>query len=55
MGRGFIEILETWQFGLSYVIEYVFFCFGQKKLSVDLVNFWKNIGLEQKKIVKSRN
>jgi hypothetical protein len=29
--RGFIKILETWQFGLSFnSIKHVFFCFGQK-------------------------
>jgi hypothetical protein len=31
IGRGFIKILETWQFGLSFnIIRHVFFCFGQK-------------------------
>jgi hypothetical protein len=31
IGRGFIKILETWQFGLSFnTIRHVFFCFGLK-------------------------
>jgi hypothetical protein len=45
IGRGFIKILETWQFGLSFnIIRHVFFCFGQKKFLVGFMNF----GLEQK-------
>jgi hypothetical protein len=44
IGRGFIKILETWQFGLSFnIIRHVFFCFGQKKfLSVLWIfeKFW---------------
>jgi hypothetical protein len=40
IGRGFIKILETWQFGLSFnIIRYVFFCFGQKKNFVGFMNF----------------
>jgi hypothetical protein len=35
IGQGFIKILETWQFGLSFnIIRHVFFCFGQKKIYV---------------------
>jgi hypothetical protein len=31
IGRGFIKIHETWQFGLSFnIIRHVFFCIGQK-------------------------
>jgi hypothetical protein len=40
IGRGFIKILETWQFGLSFnIIRQVFFSFGQKKFFVGFTNF----------------
>jgi hypothetical protein len=40
IGRGFIKILETWQFGLSFNnIRHIFFCFGQKKFFVGFINF----------------
>jgi endoplasmic reticulum chaperone BiP len=40
IGRGFIKILETLQFGLSFnMIRQVFFCFGQKKIYVGFMNF----------------
>jgi hypothetical protein len=55
IGRGFIKILETWQFGLSFnIIRQVFFCFGHKIFYVGFIDFLKNFGLAQKKIVKSR-
>jgi transposase len=39
-GRGFIKILETMQFGLSFnIIRRVFSCFDQKKISVGFMNF----------------
>jgi hypothetical protein len=54
IGRGFIKILETWKFGLSFnIIRHVFFCFVQNKfLSVlwVLEKFWSCA----RKIVKSR-
>jgi hypothetical protein len=37
-GRGFIKILETWQFGLWFNIKrHVFFCFDQKFFFVALI------------------
>jgi hypothetical protein len=40
MVRGFIKIIETWQFGLSFnIISNVFFCFGQKNFFVGFMNF----------------
>jgi hypothetical protein len=55
IGRGFIKILETWQFGLSFnIIRHVFFCFGQKKNLCRFYEFLKNFDLAQKKIIKSR-
>jgi hypothetical protein len=54
IGRGFIKILETWQFGLSFnIIRHVFFLFWPKNLC-RFNEFLKNFGLAQKKIVKSR-
>jgi hypothetical protein len=55
IGRGFIKILETWQFGLSFnIIRHVFFCFGPKNFFCRFYEFLKSFGLAQKKIVKSR-
>jgi hypothetical protein len=40
IGRRFIKIFETWQFGLSFnIIRQVFFCFGQKTFFVGFMNF----------------
>jgi hypothetical protein len=49
MGRAFIEILETWQFGLS--IKHVFFVLVwlQKIICRTDGEFLKNVGLAQKK------
>jgi hypothetical protein len=42
IGRGFIKIFETWQFGLSFnSIRHIFFCFGQKSFVSDLWIFEK--------------
>jgi hypothetical protein len=55
IGRGFIKILETSQFGLSFnTIRHVFFCFGLKNFFVGFMNFWKMLVLRKKKFVKSR-
>jgi hypothetical protein len=43
IGRGFIKILETWQFGLS------FFDLAKKKNLSLFYEFLKNFGLAQKK------
>jgi hypothetical protein len=50
IGRGFIKILATWQFGLSFnTIRHIFFCFGLKNFFCRLYEFLKNFGLAQKK------
>jgi hypothetical protein len=54
IGRGFIKILETWQFGLSFNIMTRIFLFWPKKIFCRFYEFLKNVGLAQKKIVKSR-
>jgi hypothetical protein len=53
IGRGIIKILETWQFGLSFnIIIHVFFLFWPKTFFCLFYEFWKNVGLTHKKIVK---
>jgi hypothetical protein len=49
IGRGFIKILETWQFGLSFnIIQQIFFCFDQKKFYVGFMIFLKILVLRKK-------
>jgi hypothetical protein len=55
IGREFIKILETWQFGLTFnIIKHVFFLFWPKNFFCRFYEFLKNFGLAKKKIVKSR-
>jgi hypothetical protein len=47
IGRGFIKILETWQFGISFnIIRHVFFVLA-KKIFCRFYEFLKNSGLHK--------
>jgi hypothetical protein len=55
IGRGFIKILEIWQFGFIIQCHKTrIFLFWPKKFFCRFYEFFKNFGLAQKKFVKSR-